>query len=113
MRISGTEPSSVTLSKTKVFKKIKSDAPKVPKQTKAKRDGVISPINYNFNQTQVTYSIILYCKTEYRLHLVERYAMHLAFIKKRVSLYMMRPIFDDNILLWILLCCNGQQGKDI
>ena len=50
MRISGTEPSSVILSQTKQFKKLKSDAKKVPKEAKAKRDGVINPQNYNFNQ---------------------------------------------------------------
>ena len=38
MHISGTEPSSVILSQ-------KSDAPKVPKQAKAKRDCVINPQN--------------------------------------------------------------------
>ena len=31
IRISGTEPSSVILSQTKYFKKLKSDDPKVPK----------------------------------------------------------------------------------
>ena len=50
MRSSGTEPSSVILSQTKEFKKMKNDAPKVPKQAKAKRDGVINPRNYNFDQ---------------------------------------------------------------
>ena len=50
MRISGTEPSSVILSQTMKFKKLKSDDPKVHKQAKAKRDGVINPQNYNFNQ---------------------------------------------------------------
>ena len=40
MRISGTEPSSVILSQTNGFKKLKRDAHKVPKQAKAKRDGV-------------------------------------------------------------------------
>ena len=50
MRISGTEPSSVILSQTKYFKKLKNDAQKLPKQDKAKRDGVINPQNYNFNQ---------------------------------------------------------------
>ena len=29
---------------------MESDAPKVPKQAKAIRDGVINPQNYNFNQ---------------------------------------------------------------
>ena len=43
MNISGTEPSSVILSQTKWFKKLKSDVPKLPKQAKAKRDGVINP----------------------------------------------------------------------
>ena len=37
MRISGTEPSSVILSQTMKFKKLKSDDPKVPKQAEAKR----------------------------------------------------------------------------
>ena len=32
MRISGTEPSSVVSSQTKLFKKLKSDTQKVPKQ---------------------------------------------------------------------------------
>ena len=50
MRISGTEPSSVILSQTMKFKKFKSNDPKVPKQAEAKRDGVIKPQNYNFNQ---------------------------------------------------------------
>ena len=52
MRISGTEPSSVILSQTMKFKKLKSDDRKVPKQAEAKRDGVINPqitISVNFN----------------------------------------------------------------
>ena len=51
MRISGTEPSSVILSHTKLFKKLNSDAKRVPKPAKVKRDGVINPQNYNFNQS--------------------------------------------------------------
>ena len=43
MRISGTEPSSVILSLTMKFKKLKSHDLKVPKQAQAKRDGVINP----------------------------------------------------------------------
>ena len=50
MRISVTEPSSVILSQRKYYKKLKSDAQKVPKQAKAKRDGVINLQNYNLNQ---------------------------------------------------------------
>ena len=50
MRILGTEPSLVILSQNKVFKKMKSDAQKVPKQAKAIRDGVINPQNYNCNR---------------------------------------------------------------
>ena len=50
MRISGTEPSSVILSQTMFFEKLKSDAPKVPKQAEAKMDGVINHQNYNFNK---------------------------------------------------------------
>ena len=50
MRISGTGPFSVILSQTKQYKKLKSDDQKVPKQAKAKRDGVINPHNYNLNQ---------------------------------------------------------------
>ena len=50
MRISGTEPSSVILSQTMKFKKLKSDDRKVPKQAEVKRDGVINPQNYNFSQ---------------------------------------------------------------
>ena len=54
MRISGSEPSSVILSQTMKFKKLKSDDPKVPKQAEAKRDGVINPQNYNFKQFKET-----------------------------------------------------------
>ena len=50
MRTSGTEPSSVILSQTMKFKKLKSNDQKVPKQVEAKRDGVINPQNYYFNQ---------------------------------------------------------------
>ena len=50
IRISGTEPSSVILSQITLFKKLKNDVQKVPKQAKAKKDGVINPHNYNFNQ---------------------------------------------------------------
>ena len=53
MRIKVTEPSSVTPSQTKKFTNMKSDAPKVPKQAKAKWDGVISPQIYNFNKFQL------------------------------------------------------------
>ena len=42
MRISGSKTSSVILSQTMKFKKLKSDDPKVPKQAEAKRDGVIN-----------------------------------------------------------------------
>ena len=50
MRISDDKPSPVILSQTKQFKKMKSDAQKVPKQAKAKRDGVVNPQNYNLNK---------------------------------------------------------------
>ena len=50
MRNLCTEPSSVILSQTKYFKKLKSDAQKVPKEVQANRDGVINPKNYNFNK---------------------------------------------------------------
>ena len=52
MRISGTKPSSVILSQTKKFQNLKKDdqLQNVPKQDKAKIDGVINPQNYIFNQ---------------------------------------------------------------
>ena len=49
MRISGTELSSVIRSQTKQFQKLKMDNPEVPKQAEVKRDGVINPLNHNFN----------------------------------------------------------------
>ena len=58
MRISGTEPSSVILSQTMKFKKLKSDDQKVPEQAEAKRDGVINPQNYNF-QSILTRKILM------------------------------------------------------
>ena len=50
MHISGTQPLSVILSQTRKFQKSESDIQKIPKQDEAKRDGVINPQNYNFNQ---------------------------------------------------------------
>ena len=50
MRLSGTKPSSVILGQTMKFKKLNSDDPQMPEQAKAKRDGVINPQSYNFNQ---------------------------------------------------------------
>ena len=50
MRNSGNELSSLILSKTKLSKKMKSDAEKLPKQARAKRNGEINPKNYNFDQ---------------------------------------------------------------
>ena len=52
MRILGTEHSSVILSQTKYFKKLKSDDLKVPKQAEVKSDGDITQIitiSINFN----------------------------------------------------------------
>ena len=48
MRISGVEPSSVILSQRKKLKRLKNNVPKLPKEAKAKRDGVINPQNYKF-----------------------------------------------------------------
>ena len=50
MRISGAEPSSVIFSQTTYFKKGKKWCQNVPKQGKAKRDGVMNPQRYNFNE---------------------------------------------------------------
>ena len=50
MRISGTEPSSVILAKQSRFKSWKVISEKCQKQSEAKKDGVINPQNYNFNQ---------------------------------------------------------------
>ena len=50
IRILGTGPSSVIVSQTKKFKKLKSDGQKVPEQAEAKRDGVINPHKCNFTQ---------------------------------------------------------------
>ena len=58
MRISGTEPSSVILSQTVKFKKLKSDDQKLPKQAEAKRDGEINPKKLQF-QTILTRKILM------------------------------------------------------
>ena len=50
MRISGNEPSSVILGQIKSSLKVENSGLKVPKQAEAKRDGVINPQNYNFNE---------------------------------------------------------------
>ena len=43
-------PHQWSWAKQQDFKKLKSDDPKVSKQAEAKRDGVINPQYYNFNQ---------------------------------------------------------------
>ena len=43
-------PHQWSWAKQRDLKKSKMDDPKVPKQAEAKRDGVINPQNYNFNQ---------------------------------------------------------------
>ena len=50
MRISGIETSSVILGQRKLLKRLKNNVPKLPKEAKAKRDGIINPQNYNFYQ---------------------------------------------------------------
>ena len=49
MRISGNEPSSVILLQV-VGSKVENVDPRVSKEAESKRDGVINPQNYNFNQ---------------------------------------------------------------
>ena len=51
MRISGTEPSSVILSQTVKFKKLKSDDQKLPRQAEAKRDVRFSNVKSDNNVT--------------------------------------------------------------
>ena len=50
MRNSVTKPSSVILGQIKYFQKLQRDVTEVPKEADAKRDGVINPQNYDFNQ---------------------------------------------------------------
>ena len=59
MRISGNEPSSVIISQTCYIEMLKIKDQKVPKQAEAKRDGVINPQNYNFNQFQTRKILML------------------------------------------------------
>ena len=48
MRNSGTEPSSVILSQTKKFQKLRSDAPKCQKQAEAKKGWSNKPTKLQF-----------------------------------------------------------------
>ena len=48
MRIGELNPRQWSLAKQSSSEKLKSDAQKVPKEAKAKRDGVINPQNYIF-----------------------------------------------------------------
>ena len=57
MRISGTESSSVILSQTGSLEKIMTKM--CQKQAEAKRDGLINPQNYNFNQFQTRKILML------------------------------------------------------
>ena len=50
---------------------LKSNAKKVPKEAKAKRDGVINPKNYNFNQVLTQKSLILSNATNQPKSIVE------------------------------------------
>ena len=50
MRISGIETSSWILSQRKQLKKLRNNAPKMPKEAQAKMDGAINPQNYNSYQ---------------------------------------------------------------
>ena len=50
VRISGIGPLSVILSQNKVVYNLRIDSKKLPKQGKAKSDGVINPQYYNFNE---------------------------------------------------------------
>ena len=60
MRLTDTDISSVLLSLTKLFKKLKNDAPKVQKRYfKTKRDGVINPENHDFNHFKTRHILIL------------------------------------------------------
>ena len=65
MRISGNAPSSVILRQT-FISKVGNVDPKVSRQAEAKRDGVINPQNYNFNQfyTKILMLSIRYESTE-------------------------------------------------
>ena len=56
MRISGNESSSVILRQIKWLQK-----EKMPKRAEAKRDCVINPQNYNFNQFNTEYFDALKC----------------------------------------------------
>ena len=60
MRISCNEPSSVILSQTKLFKTLKSNAQKCLNKPNPKRNGVINPQNYNFNQYKKEASTKMY-----------------------------------------------------
>ena len=51
MRILGTEPSSVILSQTMYFEKLKRDAPKVPRQVEAKKGWCNKPTKLQFQQS--------------------------------------------------------------
>ena len=55
MRISGTDPSSVILSQSMKFEKLKSDDPKVLKKLKQK--GTLYSISNNFNTENLKNSI--------------------------------------------------------
>ena len=58
MRISGTKPSSVILSQTMKFKKLKSDDRKLPKQAEAKRGWCNKPTKLQF-QSILTRKILM------------------------------------------------------
>ena len=61
MRISGTEPSSVILSQTKKYQKLKKYAPKVPKQAEAKKGWCNKPTKVQF-QSILTRKILMLSK---------------------------------------------------
>ena len=65
---------------------MKIDAPKLPKQVKAKGDDVINPQNYNFNQKSLSYVIFLlvlrnYCKSTNKFYVFIKTNLIQNFVK--------------------------------
>ena len=94
MRILDTEPLSVLLSKTKLYKHLKNHVPKVSKRAEAKMDGVMNQQNCNCNQfnSKMIQSQSLIIKEQYVNEKIE----------KTISILFIFPLFM-NMNLYVTL----------
>ena len=109
MHILGTEPSSVILSQKSSFQSW-TVIPKVPKQTEAKWDGVISTKNYNLNLKKKLTQNILMLSKRYESTAIDRSNMK---YKKRLLLRCIYHFESDLINKIDLMRISGTKPSSV